>query len=362
MSINQSKDIFYTNLAFQEAEINLGSTYSNPSVGCVLVKNNTVIAAGRTSINGRPHAETNALKKKINYKNSDLYVTLEPCSHFGKTPPCINIIIKKKIKKVIFSINDSDLRSKQKAQKKLIQKKIIVKKFVNKNFAQVFYKSYFLQSQNKLPFIDAKLALSKDYYSINKKNKYITNARSRNLGNFLRSKYECLLTTSKTVNKDNPLLNCRIKGLENKSPCLVILDRHLKIKKNIKIINNNKHKKVFIFTATNNPQKENFLKRKGIQIFKFTEKDNDNINLKNLFMSIKKLGFNRVFVETGASFINVLIKHRLIRNLYLFKSHQKLSSCGLNNTSFTNIKKIKISKKNKVNVNLNGDSLYKVKL
>ena len=181
------------------------------------------------------------------------------------------------------------------------------------------------------------------------------------MGNFLRSQYDSLLTTSKTVNDDNPLLDCRIEGLEKKTPSLIILDRFLKIKKNAKIFNKI-NRKIYIITSINNKSKENFLKRKGIQIFKFTEKDNDNINLKNLFMSIKKLGFNRVFVETGASFINVLIKHRLIRNLYLFKSHQKLSSCGLNNTSFTNIKKIKISKKNKVNVNLNGDSLYKVKL
>ena len=83
----------YINLAFELAKINLGRTKENPSVGCVVVKNNSVISSGYTSINGRPHAEFNALKK-INFKNASLYVTLEPCSHYGKTPPCTNIIKK----------------------------------------------------------------------------------------------------------------------------------------------------------------------------------------------------------------------------------------------------------------------------
>ena len=87
---------FFSNLAFNIAEINLGKTKTNPSVGCVIVKNGSVISSGVTSINGRPHAEFNALNKKINFKGSSLYVTLEPCSHYGLTPPCTNIIKKKK--------------------------------------------------------------------------------------------------------------------------------------------------------------------------------------------------------------------------------------------------------------------------
>ena len=81
MKTNQNRDNFYLQLAFQQAEINLGSTKSNPSVGCVVVKNNSVISSGRTSLDGRPHAEAKALKKNINFKNSDIYVTLEPCSN-----------------------------------------------------------------------------------------------------------------------------------------------------------------------------------------------------------------------------------------------------------------------------------------
>ena len=86
---------FFSNLAFNLAEIHLGKTNTNPSVGCVVVKNDSVISSGVTSISGRPHAEFNALNKNINFKNSEIYLTLEPCSHYGKTPPCTNLIRKK---------------------------------------------------------------------------------------------------------------------------------------------------------------------------------------------------------------------------------------------------------------------------
>ena len=104
-------------LAFELAKINLGSTKENPSVGCVVEKNGSIISSGYTSIDGRPHAEYNALKKNLNYKDSNIYITLEPCSHYGKTPPCTNIIQKRGIKKVFFAINDFDERSKNKSTK-----------------------------------------------------------------------------------------------------------------------------------------------------------------------------------------------------------------------------------------------------
>ena len=361
MSINQNKDLFYTKLAFQQANINLGSTKTNPSVGCIVVKNDSVISSGRTSLSGRPHAEANALKKNIDYLNSDLYVTLEPCSHYGKTPPCVKKIIEKKIRRVVFSIADIDPRSKNKAQKNLKNKKIFVKKIMTSKLAKKFYQSYFLQSSDKIPFIDAKLAISKDYFTINNKKNWITNKKSRNLGNFLRSKYDCLLTTSETINKDNPLLNCRIEGLEKRTPSLIIFDRYFKINKNIKILKEN-NRKIYIFTTVNNLLKENFFKKKGVKIIKFSSTADDNLILKKMIFRIKKLGLNRIFVESGNTFLSKLLKNNLIKNLYLFKSSQKLLLAGQNNSSLSQIKKIKILKKNKIKVNLYGDSLYKINL
>ena len=139
----KSKNLYFLSLAFEQAKINLGSTGSNPSVGCVVEKNGTVLSSGRTSLNGRPHAEFNALKKKINFKNSNIYITLEPCSHYGVTPPCTNKIIQKKIKNVFFSIFDEDERSKKFSVKKLKKRNIRVKTGVNRKYGLTFYKSYF---------------------------------------------------------------------------------------------------------------------------------------------------------------------------------------------------------------------------
>jgi len=361
MSIKQIKDSFYIKLAYHQAEKNVGSTGSNPSVGVVVVKNNSVISSACTSLNGRPHAEANALNKKINYKNSNLYVTLEPCSHYGKTPPCTKKIIYKKINRVIFSINDTDPRSKNLAAKIFIKRKIKITSHVQQTFAKIFYKSYFTQLSKELPFTDGKLAVSKDFFTINKKNKWITNKKSRKIANFLRSKYDCLLTTSKTINDDNPILNCRLEDLEKKSPDLIILDRFFKIKKNSKIFNIKK-RKVYIFTNSNNSSKEIFLKKKGIKIIKLRKNKERSFDLKNIFYKIKNLGFNRILVETGVTFLEELIKNNFIKNFYLFKSATKLGIKGSNNFNPRYLKKINFSKSNKIKVNLNGDSLYKVKI
>ena len=220
---------FFCNLAFNLAEIQLGKTKTNPSVGCVVVKDSSVISSGFTSLNGRPHAEYNTLNKIIDFRGSDLYVTLEPCSHYGVTPPCTNIIKKKNIKNVYYCFDDPDKRSFRQAKTILNRSKIKVNKIRSqRNF---FYESYFINQRKKQPLIDAKIAISKDYFSISKKSKWITNYRSRNVGHLIRSKYDCIISTSTSINRDDSLLNCRINGLNNFKPDLIIVDRKLKLKK-----------------------------------------------------------------------------------------------------------------------------------
>ena len=109
----------FMELAFKRANEHLGSTKENPSVGCVIVKNNSVITSGVTSIKGRPHAETVAINKckKKDLKGSSIYITMEPCTHYGQTPPCTNALIKAKVNKVIYSHNDIDSRSANRAKK-----------------------------------------------------------------------------------------------------------------------------------------------------------------------------------------------------------------------------------------------------
>lgn len=361
MSTSQNKDSLFLKLAFYQAEVNLGSTSSNPSVGCIVVKNNSVISSGRTSFNGRPHAEAIALKKNVNVSGSSMYVTLEPCSHYGKTPPCVKNIINKKLHQVIFSINDIDKRSRDLAYTKLKKEKIKVKKYILKNYAKKFYKSYFLNSSNQPPFIDAKLAISKDYLTINKKQKWITNKNSRKVGNFLRSKYDCILTTSKTINSDNALLNCRIRGLEHKSPAVIILDRSFIIKKNLKVFRD-KFREIFIFTHSNNKVKEKYFKKIGVNVVKLNRYENLKNDVSIVYLLLKQMGFNRILIESGIKYINEVLRHNLIKNFYLFKSAVKLNNEGINNATPYLIKKLKTTIKNKIKINLKGESLYKIHL
>ena len=287
-----------------------------------------------------------------------MHVSLEPCSHYGLTPPCINIIINKKVKKVYFSVKDFDPRSKNKSLNILKKRKINTNTKLLNNFGLNFYKSFSKQFNNQLPIIDCKIALSKDLYSINKSKKWITNQYSRRLGNFLRSKYDCLLTTYKTINEDNPLLDCRIENLEKKSPSIVILDRHFKIKKNLRLLRN-KNSKIYLLTFKKNHNKANFFSKNGVKVI-YLKKTSNNNNLKEIFFLLKKLKFYRIFVESGLTFINALLNQKLINKFFIFKSSEYLRNNGKNTSEINYVKRL-MSNKNKVLINLKGDSLYQTK-
>ncbi len=354
-----SKTSLFLSLAFEQAKINLGSTKTNPSVGCIIEKDGAVISSGRTSFKGRPHAEFNALNKKKNFKNANLYVTLEPCSHYGVTPPCTNIIIRKGIKKVFYSANDCDVRSKKKSKKILNKKKIYVKHSILKENGANFYESYYLQHSKNLPLIDAKVAISKDYFTISKKKRWITNSQSRRRSHLLRSMYSCIISTSKSINDDNSLLDCRIDGLQKKSPDLIIIDRALKLKKRLRLFKTIKKRKVILFTISDKNKKISYLKKRGVKVITMKSLVNKD-DFTKLFFIIKKMGYHRIFVETGLTFLNFLIKNKFLKSIYIFKSSTYLKKLGFNLPKSNLLKKIAL--KNQINVNLFGDKLYKENL
>ena len=351
MTINHN---FFLNLAFQLAEKNLGQTEKNPSVGAIVVKNNTVISSGLTSVTGRPHAEFNALDKIKNTKGSTLYTTLEPCAHQGKTSPCTNIIIKKKIEKVYYAFEDPDKRTYKKAKKILLKKGIIAKLIRSKKYKN-FYKSYFINKKFNIPFISAKIAISKDFFTINKKDKWITNIFSRKIAHLIRSRHDGLLSTSKSINHDNSLLNCRINGLDNYKPALFIIDLNLKLKKNLLLNKILKKRITYLITYKSNIKKAQIYKKKGYKIILITSLKN-KIDFILLFKKLYKMGYSRVLVESGLSFFNTLIKNRLINELYIFKSNKKLRKNGKNNTTLKYLKNIQAKQ---ISINLNNDKLYK---
>ena len=223
-------DKYFMSIAMNLARERIGLTGLNPSVGCLIVKNNTILSFGQTGFNGRPHAETVAINKckKNDLKGSSIYITMEPCTHYGKTPPCTNQIIKSKIKKVFYSINDVDKRTSNKAFSLLKSKNIKVIKGILKSEGKKVYKNYFNHKKNNKPFIAAKIACSKDFFTVSN-NKFISNHYSRDVSHLLRFYFDSILVTSKTANYDNSKLTCRINGLKDFSPKRLIIDKNLKI-------------------------------------------------------------------------------------------------------------------------------------
>ncbi len=351
MTINHNHHL---NLAFHLAEKNLGKTKLNPSVGTVIIKNGAVISTGVTSLQGRPHSEFNALIKLKNCSGASLYTTLEPCTHYGKTPPCTNIIIKKKIKNVFYAFEDPDIRTFKRAKKILSKNGIKTKLIRSKKFSK-FYKSYFVNKKLLIPFVTAKIAISKDYLTINKKGKWITNKSSRNKVHLLRSWNDCVLSTSKSINQDDSLLNCRINGLKNNKPDLFIVDLKLKLKKKLSLNKYLKKRKTFLITCKKNAYKTLVYKKLGYKIILINKlEDKNDLNL--LYKKIYKIGYSRMLIETGLTFLNNLIKNKMINELFIFKSNKNLGKYGKNNNTSSYLKKIQSKT---LKINLNGDSLLK---
>jgi len=351
-------DKHYMNIAINLAKNHIGLTGTNPSVGCVIVKENKILSFGTTNFNGRPHAESTALNKnKKEIAGSTLYVTLEPCSHFGKTPPCVMKIIKSKVKKVNYSIEDSDLRSFCKSKKILNSKKILTKSGLSTKQVKNLYYKYNYIKKNKYPYVVGKIACSADLYIL-KNNKIITNEHSRKVSHLLRFKNQGILTSYKTINSDNPKLTCRIKGLENFSPTRLIIDKDLKINMNSFVIKNSKNKKTYIFHNSKNLKKINNLKKNGLNLIYNDVNSLGYIDIKKLFKKIYNIGIHYLLVECGKKLTTNILKEKLFNEFYLFKSNK-----NINNKYAINVKNINkylnktFIKKKKVNTYLDKDIL-----
>jgi len=352
-------DKYFMSIAMNLAIERNGLTGLNPSVGCLIVKNKKILSFGQTGFNGRPHAEFEAIKKckKKNLKGSSIYITMEPCTHYGKTPPCTNLIIKSKIKEVIYSISDSDKRTSNKAYSLLKLKKIIVSKGLLKSEVKKIYKNYFLHKKIRKPYIVAKIACSNDYF-ISSKNKFITNQYSRDVSHLLRYNFDSILVSSKTANSDNSKLSCRINGLEKHSPRRLIIDKDLKINKNSPIINDDNKSNTIIFHSTKDKKKLNQLKSKGIKLNHIDLDANNKINLKKVFSKAYNIGIGSIIIEGGKTLTKTLLRDKLINEFYLFKSKKNLGKLGRNNISdfkkkITNF----LKKKENIETFLDGDKI-----
>jgi len=357
------KDKIYMSLALSLASARHGLTGQNPSVGCVIVKNNEIISIGQTGYNGRPHAEYNAIRNSNEIlEDSTMYVTLEPCNHYGQTPPCTKEIIKNKIKKIIYSIEDIDKKVKGKSFKILKSKKIIVKKGLLNEEIINFYEPYFFNRKNKMPFVTGKIAVSKNNLVYSKGTKRITNIHSDKFTHFLRYKNDSLMISYKTLNEDNPKLNCRLKGMHKFSPKRIILDKNLEMKTGSYIFKTVNKDNTIIFYKKADKKKILIFKTKGIQLIKSSLLKNGNFDIKLILKKLYSLGCRNLLVEGGNDLSKSIIKKKLFNQFYLFKSPKNLSKL-VDYKDFTCFKDLSLKYKsiNKINTQLGKDSitLYK---
>ncbi len=332
------KDKNYMKLAINLARARKGLTGENPSVGCLIVKKDKIISIGQTGFGGRPHAEDSAIKNSFQkLDGSKMYVTLEPCNHYGKTPPCTNSIIRSGISELIYSMEDIDKRVKGKSFRILTNRNIKVKKGLLKENAKNLYESYIKNKTKKLPYITAKIAVSKNNLIYSKGSNRITNKSSDKITHYLRYKNDSIMISSKTLNIDNPKLNCRLKGYEKFSPKRIILDKDLKIKFKSFIFKSAKKGNTVLFHNSQDKTKIKVLKKKGLTLIK-TKLNRErlldlNIVLKKLFV----LGTRNLLIEGGDKITKNLIKKGLVDTFYLFQSPKILKKSKVNQ-SFTSFK------------------------
>jgi len=320
------KDKKYMELALSLANSRQGLTGVNPSVGCVIVKDNEIVSIGQTGYGGTPHAEFNAIKdSNENLEGAKMYVTLEPCSHYGKTPPCTNIIIKNKIKEVVYAVEDIDKKVKGKTLKILKSKNILVKKNLLKNEVKNFYIPYFFNKKNNIPYVTGKIAISKNNLIYSEGTKRITDIHSDKLTHFLRYKNDSLMISYKTLNKDNPRLDCRLEGLIKFSPKRIILDNNLETSINSHIFRTANNNNTIILYNNFNKKKITLFKKKGIQLIKSNLIKKRYFDLKLVLKRLYKIGIRNILVEGGDELSTSFLKNKLFNEFYLFKSLKSLS-------------------------------------
>ena len=312
----------YMKIAIEEAKKGEGFTSPNPLVGAVIVKDGKVIGIGYHKKCGENHAEINAFldakEKGENVEDADIYVTLEPCSHYGKTPPCADAIIKNKLKRVIIGCVDSNPKVAGNGIKKLKDAGIEVIVNVLEEECRKLNEVFFYYIANKRPFIVMKYAMTMDgkIAAVSGKSKWITSEKTREHSHRFRNKYSAIMVGINTVIEDNPTLNCRLQNTRN--PIRIILDSSLKIDLNSNICKTAKEIKTFIATVSNDDKKIKELESVGIEIIK-TENDNGKVSLNDLMRILgEEKNIDSVYVEGGASLHASLLKEKLANKALVY--------------------------------------------
>lgn len=316
--MNNMNDKQFMKFALELAEKGRGKVNPNPMVGCVIVKNGKIVGRGFHEKHGEAHAEVNALQNAgIKAKNSKMYVNLEPCCHFGKTPPCVSAIISAGVKKVFIAMKDPNPKVDGKGIAKLVAAGIKVDIEILRNGAEKLNKKYIKRVTRKHAFVCLKVAMSvngKISYG-DGKGKRITGKESERRVHELRNEYDAMLVGRNTVLKDNPKLTCRIKNCKN--PVRVVLDSNLKLKGTEQIFKEQGEVIIAVTQGVNKKKIKKFGKKADIIICK---SKNKKVDLKDLMIKLEERTIESVLVEGGKEINESFLKSGVIDKVMLFVS------------------------------------------
>lgn len=315
--------------AVQLALMGKGYTLTNPIVGAVVVKNDRIIGRGYHTGFGMPHAEIEALKScEESPEGADLYVTLEPCSTYGKTPPCTDAIIKAGIKRVFIGVADPNPINSGKGIDLLLKNGVEVFLGFDEELCAEIIEDFTKYIYTKKPYVTLKAATSIDGKIATKTgdSKWITNESSRIYVHYLRSISDAILVGIGTILADNPHLNVRSFS-RDKEPFKVVLDTHLKIPEDASVIKE-WGKNLIVATSTENKEKVDALLRHGVKIILCGKKDG-LIDLKELTDKLVQLNILNIFVEGGSRVFASFLKEHLTDKIYIFTSNKIIGGDGV---------------------------------
>lgn len=317
-------DIKFLCLALEEAEKARGQCAPNPSVGALLVRDGKILSSGFHRGCGLPHAEVEMLKDlELDVQGATAYVTLEPCCHQGRTPPCTDLLIRRGVKKVIYGFQDPNpiVAGKGEATLKAagIECKLVPSKEVT-----TYYESYTNWTKTKLPFVTAKLAQSWDGKVAGTEGRRLAlSAPSLNLFTHReRWRADAILSTAKTVINDKALLNARL-GDKFRAKAIFLLDSHLSLPLAAEIAEKARSLTLFC-DAEASVEKEKAWEQRGVKILRQAR-----INLEVVLERIGREGIHDLWVEAGPTLTKALLKEKLLHRLHLYFCEQWVGPEGI---------------------------------
>lgn len=344
-------DESYIQLAIEIAKKGKGEVSPNPLVGCIIVKNDKIIGAGYHQKYGHNHAEINAINSaKQDISGSTLYVNLEPCSHHGKTPPCVDKIIEKGVKRVVIGTLDMNPLVSGKGIKKLKKAGIEVKVGLLEKECIELNKFFFKYITKKLPYVALKAAQTLDgkIADSNYDSKWITSVDARRRVHSLRGQYDAVLIGAGTVKKDNPNLTVRLT--EGRNPKRIVIDDKLTLSVESKIFNGSE-KNLIILTCEHSAGKKkkvNKILSKGVRLIFIKESENGKMDLKAALKELAALDIASILIEGGNKIFTSFIKQNLFDEFLLFVA-PKLLGEGIPTIGNLGIKNIRKAMKLRIN-------------